>query len=231
MPVHAMLKEAKDKGQRALSEFQSKALLAQFGVPVTREQLALSAKEAVAHAAAIGFPVALKACRAELMHKSEQDLVELSLRHADEVADAFHRIMAAGGGSGTAVLVQEMVPGFRELVVGLKRDPQFGPCIMLGIGGRLTEIIADAVFRMAPVDPLEVEEMIGELRANAILGEFRGQKAADRETLCRCLTGVGQIGLELEAVAEIDINPLIIDPKGRVKAADALVVLENPPCR
>jgi succinyl-CoA synthetase beta subunit len=231
MPIQAMLKAALDKGQTALSEYQSKLLLSHFGVPVTQEHLACSAPQATAHAAAIGYPVALKACSPALMHKSEHDLVELNLRHAQEVTDAFHRIMACSGGKEAAVLVQEMVYGYRELVVGLKRDSQFGPCVMLGIGGRLTEIIGDVVFCMAPVDPLEVEEMIAELRGNAMLEEFRGQKVADRQALSRCLMGVGQIGLELDAVAEIDINPLIIDSQGQIKAADALVVLEHSSCR
>jgi hypothetical protein len=120
-----------------------------------------------------------------------------------------------------------MVPGQRELVIGLNRDPQFGPCVMLGIGGIMTEVFQDTVFRMAPLDMIEAKDMAEELRFKAILGAFRGQKPVDMEMLCRTLIAVGQIGLELEAVSELDVNPMIVTPQGRVVAADALVVLRR----
>jgi len=221
-----LIRSALKREQRALSEYESKKLLSLYGIPVTREQLSRSAGEAVSAAAEIGFPVVLKACSPELMHKSEHGSIELNLRSEGDVREAYGRIVGSVELELDGVLVQEMVPGQRELVIGLTRDPQFGPCVMLGIGGIMTEVFQDTVFRMAPFDMTEANDMTEELRFKKILGAFRGQKPVDMDTLCRALIAVGQIGLELEAVSELDINPLIIMPEGRVKAVDALVVLK-----
>ncbi|OGP82196.1 MAG: carboxylate--amine ligase [Deltaproteobacteria bacterium RBG_16_54_11] len=221
-----LIRSALKREQRALSEYESKKLLSLYGIPVTREQLSRSAGEAVSAAAEIGFPVVLKASSPELMHKSEHGSIELNLRSEGDVREAYGRIVGSVELELDGVLVQEMVPGQRELVIGLTRDPQFGPCVMLGIGGTMTEVFQDTVFRMAPFDMTEANDMTEELRFKKILGAFRGQKPVDMDTLCRALIAVGQIGLELEAVSELDINPLIIMPEGRVKAVDALVVLK-----
>lgn len=222
-----LIRAALKRRQQALSEYDSKKLLSLYDIPVTRERLSRSADEAVADAAEIGFPVVLKACSPELMHKSEHGFIELNLRSKEDVREAHARIVASVDLDLEGVLVQEMVPGQRELVVGLIRDPQFGPCVMLGIGGIMTEVFEDTCFRMAPFDMIEAQDMTEELRFKKMLGAFRGQKPVDMETLCRALMAVGQIGLELETVAELDINPLIITPEGRVKAVDALVVLSR----
>jgi len=221
-----LIRSALERGQPALSEYESKKLLSLYGIPVTREQLSRSAGDAVSAAADLGFPVVLKACSPELMHKSEHGSIELNLRSEGDVREAYGRIVRSVDLELEGVLVQEMVPGQRELVVGLTRDPQFGPCVMLGAGGIMTEVFQDTVFRMAPVDMIEAKDMTEELRFKKILGAFRGQKPVDMDTLCQILIAVGQIGLELEAVSELDINPLIITPEGRVKAVDALVVLK-----
>ncbi len=222
-----LIRSALTREQQALSEYESKKLLSLYGIPVTKERLSRSADEAIAAAAALGFPVVLKACSPELMHKSEHGSIELNLRTEGDVREAYSRIVASVDLDLEGVLVQEMVPGQRELVVGLIRDPQFGPCVMLGIGGMMTEIFEDTVFRMAPVNMIEAQDMTEELRYKKILGAFRGQKPVDMQTLCRTLISVGQIGLEREAVSELDVNPLIITPAGRVKAVDALVVLSR----
>ena len=227
MMAEDSIRSALDKGQPALSEYQSKKLLSTYGIPITQEELTNSADEAVSAAGIIGPPVVLKACSPELMHKSETGLIELNLRDEKDVRDAYERITAATELELDGVLVQEMVPGQRELVLGLTRDPQFGPCIMLGLGGIMTEVFKDTVFRMAPIDMIEANDMTQELRSRAILDAFRGQEPADLDALCRSLIAIGKIGLELESISEIDINPLIIDPKGRLKAADALVVLKR----
>ncbi|MFH0787515.1 MAG: acetate--CoA ligase family protein [Pseudomonadota bacterium] len=220
-----LIKTALERGQKALSEYESKKLLGLYGIPITKEALARSAAEAAALAAEMGYPVVLKGCSPELLHKSDLGAVEIGLKNAGEVQEAYRRIVDLVAMPLDGVLVQEMIRGQRELVLGLSRDPQFGPCVMFGLGGVLTEIINDTVFRVAPLEIVDAQEMLEELRAKAILDRFRGQAAADRETICRSLMALGRIGLENEAIAEIDINPLIIDPEGRVKAVDALVVL------
>ncbi len=218
---------ALEKGQPALSEYESKKLLSLYGIPITREKLSHSAEEAISAAAELGFPVVLKACSPELMHKSEHGCIELNLRSERDVREAYERISRSIDLKLDGILVQEMVSGQRELVVGLTRDPQFGPCIMLGIGGIMTEVFEDTAFRMAPLEMTEAKDMTEELRFKAIFGAFRGQKPVDMEMLCRTLIAVGRIGLELEAVSELDINPMIIAPEGRVVAVDALVLLRK----
>ena len=225
MRAEDLIQSGLSKGQKALSEYESKKLLGLYGIPVTREKLSHSADEAVSVAAGLGFPVALKACSAELMHKSERGCIELNLRNDGDVRGAYERILRGVDLELEGVLVQEMVAGQRELVVGLTRDPQFGPCVMLGMGGMMTEVFQDTVFRMAPFDMIEAKDMTEELRFKAIIGSFRGQKPVDMEILCRTLIAVGQIGLELETISELDINPMIITPEGRLTAVDALVIL------
>ena len=222
-----LIRSALTREQQALSEYESKKLLSLYGIPVTKERLSRTADEAVAAAADLGLPVVLKACSPELMHKSEHGCIALNLRSEGDVREAYGRIVESVDLDLEGVLVQEMVPGQRELVIGLIRDRQFGPCVMLGIGGMMTEIFEDTVFRMVPLDMIEAQDMTEELRFKKIFAAFRGQKPVDMQTLCRTLISVGQIGLEREAVSELDINPLIITPEGRVVAVDALVVLSR----
>jgi len=227
MRADDLIRPALDRGQPALSEYESKKLLSLYGIPVAREKLSRSADEAVSAAADLGFPVVLKGCSPELMHKSERGCIELNLRSEGDVREAYGRIISRVDLELEGVLVQEMVSGQRELVIGLTRDPQFGPCVMLGIGGIMTEVFEDTAFRMAPFGKIEAKDMTEELRFKAILGAFRGQKPVDMDMLCRTLIAVGQIGLELDTVSELDINPMIITPEGRVVAADALVLLRR----
>jgi acetyl-CoA synthetase (ADP-forming) len=121
------------------------------------------------------------------------------------------------------VLVQEMLPGERELVIGLIRDPQFGPCVMFGLGGIYTEILKDVTFRVAPLEPRDAREMMDEIKSAKILGPFRGKEPVDRDVLEQALIAMGKIGLEHDEIKEIDVNPLIIH-KGKPVAVDALVV-------
>ena len=227
MRADDLIRSALERGQPALSEYESKKLLSLYGVPITREKLSRNAEEAISTAAELGFPVVLKACSPELMHKSEHGCIELNLRTERDVREAFERISKSIDLKLEGILVQEMVSGQRELVVGLTRDPQFGPCVMLGLGGIMTEVFEDTAFRMAPLGMIEAKDMTEELRFKAIFGAFRGQRPVDMEMLCRTLVAVGQIGLDLEAVSELDINPMIVTPEGRVVAVDALVLLES----
>lgn len=221
------LKTAIANQQTALSEFQSKRLLSAVGIPVTQETLVQSAKEAVAAAKFIGYPVVLKACSWQLMHKSEQGCIELNLTSARQVQDAYDRICEKITLPLEGILVQEMVAGQRELMVGLSKNSQFGVSVMLGFGGIMAEVIKDTVFRVAPFDRVEALDMIQDLKSNPMLAAFRGQQGADLAAICRTLIAVGQLGLTEDAIAEIDINPLIISPDGSIKAVDALIILQR----
>ncbi len=169
--------------------------------------------------------MALKACGADLTHKTELDGVSLNLRSAKEVRKEGERLLSLEGCEG--LLVQEMVKGHRELVAGMTRDDRFGPCIMFGLGGTLTEVIKDVVFRMAPLTPKDAREMIEEIRGKKILESFRGESPVDMNRLIQILIALGKIGTEYEEVLQIDINPLKIRPDGQPVAVDALIVLSE----
>ena len=150
--------EALARGQSALSEYDSKRFLSHFGIPVCREAIALDADSAAKKAAKIGFPVVLKASGANLTHKTEAGGVVLNLRSEKEVKKESQRLLRIEGCE--TLLVQEMVEGNRELVCGLTRNSQFGPCVMFSLGGVLTEVVEDVVFRIAPLTPWDAKEMV-----------------------------------------------------------------------
>ena len=222
--IRDLLVKALQKGQLALSEYESRKVIASAGVPITREALVQSRDEAMDQAEKIGFPVVLKGSSPELTHKTEMGMVRVNLKNRDDVGGAFDEL----SGKGIRLegfLVQEMVEGRREFVIGLTRDPQFGPSVMFGLGGIFTEAMKDVSFRVAPLSEDDAREMIGEIRAAKLLDAFRGEKAVDREILVRALVGIGHLGMKHEEIAEIDINPLIIRD-GKPIAVDALVILK-----
>ncbi|MDD5475693.1 MAG: acetate--CoA ligase family protein [Syntrophales bacterium] len=219
-----IIEEALKKGDKTLSENESKLFLAEYGIPITKEIVVSNMDEAVKASGEIGYPVVLKASGSSFAHKTELNLIELDLRTDREVREAFKRLTGNPDAAVNKVLVQQMVKGDRELVVGLTRDPQFGPCVMFGLGGIFTEIMEDVTFRVAPLSRWDANDMMEDIRAKKILGAFRGKPAVDRDMLADILIAVGKIGLDCDAVKEIDINPLkILD--GKPIAVDALVVL------
>jgi acetyl-CoA synthetase (ADP-forming) len=222
-----LIEKALAEGRSALSEHESKQLLSSFGIPVTHEVIARDAAEAATLALGIGFPVVLKASGAGLSHKTEVGGVALNLGNEHEVRKEGERLLKIKGCEG--LLVQEMVKGGREIVCGLLRDPQFGVCVMFGIGGILTEVLEDIVFRIAPLTVADSRDMIAQIRAAKIVGPFRGEAAADLDLLCKTLVALGEIGIQHEEVIEVDINPLIIRADGKAVAVDALVVLGAVP--
>ncbi len=223
--IERLIRVARRRGEHLLSEHDSKRVLAAYGVPVTREVLVRTPAEAAAAARRIRYPVALKACAAGEAHKTEKGLVALGLGGERELRAALGTLRArAGRGFRGGFLVQEMVRGGRELAIGMVRDPQFGPCVMFGLGGIFTEILQDAVFRIAPLRRRDALEMLGAIRGRRILEAVRGLPAVDRVALGRSLVAVGRIGLDHPEIAAIDVNPLIVRHAAPV-AVDALVVL------
>jgi len=220
----SIIQDALAKGRKTLSEYDSKRFLALFGIPVSRDICAINADEAVAAADGMVYPIVLKATGASLTHKTEVGGVVLNLKTPVEIEAEANRLLKIPGCE--ALIIAEMIGGARELVCGLTRDPHFGPAVMLGLGGILTEILKDTVFRIAPLTIGDARSMMSDIRAVKILDAFRGEAAVDREALARILMAVGQIGLEYEGVAEIDINPLKIRPNGQLVAVDALLVLK-----
>jgi acetyl-CoA synthetase (ADP-forming) len=211
-------------GTRTLAEDASAALLAEYGVPVNPSRRAADPVAAVAVADALGYPVVAKLVGNALAHKTERGLVRLGLADADAVRDAATDLLAAARpeDGDVGVLVAPMVRGARELVAGLARDPQFGPCVMVGIGGVLTEALADVAFVPVPLDALDAAEAIESLHSQALLGPVRGEPAVDRDALAAVLLGLGALATARLDVVSVDVNPLIVHD-GRCVAVDALV--------
>lgn len=210
---------------RTLSERDSKALLAEHGVPIAPERFAGSPGEAGDAADAIGYPVVAKLNGDAIAHKTERGLVRLRLGDRSAVEAAASELLAAAtpNDGDVDVLVAPMVSGNRELIAGVVRDPQFGPMVMLGLGGILAEAVADVVFRPAPLDAATAGEMIADLRTQRLLEEFRGEAAVDRDALVTLLVGLGALTDQRPDVVSVDINPVIVAPDGSLVAVDGLV--------
>ena len=219
-----ILEKALKEGRGVLSEHESKELLRVYQIPVAREIIVNKESELIKATNDIGYPLVMKGCAPDLTHKTEQGLVKVDLRNDDEARGAFQEIMGSMESQQKAVLVQELVRGSRELMVGMTRDAQFGPCVMFGLGGIFTEILKDISFRVAPIEKRDAREMMQEIKGYKILENVRGMPAADLEALSEILIRVGDMGLENDAIREIDVNPLILSGSKPV-AVDALVVL------
>jgi len=218
-----IIQQAIAKGQKTLSEYESSLVIKSACVEVAPSALAKTRDEAVREAKKIGYPVVMKGCSAELAHKTEAGMVKLNISNSEEAASVFDELMGRIKDLD-GVLIQKMVKGSREFVIGLSRDSQFGPCVMFGLGGIFTEALKDVTFRVAPLSKDDALEMIDEIKTKKMLGEFRGSPAVDREALAKALVGVGELGMKYDSIAEIDINPLIICGDKPV-AVDAFVVL------
>jgi len=221
-------------GKRALSEFESKQLIAAWGVPVTRDVQASSADEAAAAAEQVGYPVVLKVDSADLLHKTDAGLVHLGLCDASQVRAAFDAVMARAHAFAPAaavggVVVEEMVTQAAEVIIGVTDDEQLGPILLFGSGGVLVEVYQDVALRRCPITMAEALEMISEVKGARLLWGFRGRPAADVDALAQALVDVSQLAVHLRGeIVELDINPLMVLPAEQgVRAADALVVLKR----
>ncbi len=221
-------------GRTTLSESESKQAIAAWGVSAPREILATSAAAAVEAAKKIGYPVVMKVDSPDILHKTEAGVVRLGLRNADEVQAAYAEIMAnaaqhAANAKINGAIVQEMVTGGVEVIVGVSYDAQLGPMLLFGSGGVMVEVYNDVALRHCPITRSEAVEMIAEVKGAKLLRGFRGKPAADVDALADTLVRVSQLAVHLDGkLAELDINPLMVLPKGQgVKAVDALVVLHG----
>lgn len=211
-----------------LSEAESKRRLAQHGVPLLDERTVATGPEAVAAAAAVGYPVVLKLCGERIAHKTERGLVRLNLRDAAAVGDAAQELLGAAtpDDGDVELLVAPMVRATRELIAGLVDDPEFGPCVMVGVGGILAEAVADVAFGLVPLSEADAEEMIDALRTTALLGAFRGEPPVDRAALRAVLLGLSRLAESDPSVVSADVNPLLV-VDGQPVAVDALVELAD----
>ena len=217
-----------------LAEYEAKRVLAEYGIPVTREALATSVSEAVATAKRIGYPVALKVQSPDISHKTEAKAVRIGVGDDAEVAAAYDEIVANAraylpSARIDGVLVQEMAGGGTEVILGVTNDPLFGPAVMFGLGGIFAEVLKDVAFRLAPVTPAIAREMIAEIKGYPVLTGIRGRPPADLEALADAIVRLSALAVDVQDhVAELDINPLFVMEKGRgVVAADALIKLKG----
>jgi acetyl-CoA synthetase (ADP-forming) len=220
-----IIDKALKQGRKTLSEYEAKLILAAYEIPITKEILVKDKDHLEKAIQKIGFPLVMKGCSAEIAHKTEKGLIHVDIRTAAEAKKAFREIMAGMEGFEGGVLLQEMIKGRRELVMGLTRDPQFGPCVMFGLGGIFTEILKDISFRRAPLEVRDAQEMMQEIRGHKILDAVRGMEAADKKQLAHMLINLGRIGLDYDSVMEIDLNPVILNGAKPV-VVDALIVLK-----
>ena len=221
-------------GRPTFSEHESKQLIGAWGVPLAREVRVDNADAAVAAAESLGYPVAIKADSPDILHKTEAGVIRLGLGDEALVRDAYGQIMsnaanAAPQGRIHGALVQEMVSGGVEVIVGVSYDQQLGPVMLFGTGGVTVEVYNDVALRLCPITRPEALEMIDQVKGSALLKGFRGSAPADVDALADVLVQISQMAAQLEGtLAELDINPLMVLPEGQgVRAVDALAVFEG----
>ncbi|MFA5323465.1 MAG: acetate--CoA ligase family protein [Smithella sp.] len=220
-----IIRQAVKNRQKALDENAAKTLLACYGVSITREFLTNKADEALTAARKIGYPVALKACSWEIMHKSGKGLIALNVENEIQLKKEFKNIQK-NAGKKTPVLVQEMLKGDREFLAGMTRFAGFGPGVVFGMGGVFTEVYKDTTLRLAPLADADAREMFAEIRAGKLLDKFRGMPKVKLSKLSKIIRAVGDVALLHPEIAEIDLNPIIISGAEPV-VADALIVLKD----
>lgn len=232
--ARAVIGPARQAGQLALGSEEAFGLLARYGIRSARARLARTAEDAGRLVAEMGAPVALKVESPDILHKTEAGALRLGVGSAPEARRAFDELVAAARqhlprAKIEGVLVQEMVTGGTEIVLGVVRDPQFGPVVMVGLGGIFVEVLGDVAFSLAPLTRRDAEEMVGALRGVAVLNGARRRPPADRGALVEALVGLSHLAADAgDAISELDINPLVVLEAGRgAVAVDALVALEK----
>lgn len=222
-----LIEAALRRGVAALDESEAKGLLSAYGISVTPGAVAATVEEGLDIARDVGFPVAMKGSSRQILHKSDAGLVLGDIRGEVGLRNAWDLLQERGAGRLDGILVEKMIPAGREFVIGMSRDEQFGPLVMFGVGGVLTEALKDVVFGVAPLDAREAARMLDAIRAKELLGPFRGAPAVDRDALARVITTIGRMALENPEIQEVDINPILLDG-GTPVAVDALVTLGPP---
>ncbi len=226
------LAAAQVAGRKALDPTAARDLLTAYDITTPREALATTSEEAAGLAAQIGFPVAMKLVSPDILHKTEVGGVILNVADARAARAAFTTLIERAHAAQPSarvhgVQIQQMVRGGQEVIVGVKRDPTFGPLVMFGLGGIYVEILADVSFRLAPLTAADAGEMLAEVRSAKLLAGVRGAPPADRAALVEAIVRIGQLAADHPQIAELDINPLLVLGEGQgVVAVDARIILE-----
>jgi acetyl coenzyme A synthetase (ADP forming)-like protein len=217
--VRELIDRVRSEERVSIGDFEARTILEAYGLKIPRSEIADTPEEAIDIAASIGYPVVLKIASPDILHKTDVGGVKVGLENADDVRDAFELMVYRAQryvpeARILGCLVQQMVPaGGVEVLVGMNRDPQFGPLVTFGLGGIYVETLKDVTFRVAPFSPREAEEMLDEIRAHAILDGVRGKPAMDKQAIVNTLLRIGQLVQDFPEIAELDINPLMVYPR------------------
>jgi acyl-CoA synthetase (NDP forming) len=227
MNIDEFLKGKLEANQTVLTEYESKELLKEIGIPIPQQMLATTKKETIAATEAIGYPVVLKLMAEDIIHKSDTGAVKLNLKTKDEVDKAFDALMAIKTTKEKKISIQQMAKEpITELIIGMTTDAQFGPALMFGIGGILVEILEDVSFRIAPIEEYDAKEMIHEIKGFPILNGYRGKPKADLDAIVSTLMKISDLVTKHEEIFEMDLNPVFIYGKGLI-CVDARIILKN----
>jgi acetyltransferase len=217
--VRQMLDNARATGRNELGEQEAREVITAYGFRVPRSHLARNARQAVEIAKEIGFPVVMKISSPDILHKSDVGGVKVGLADEQDVENTFRTMMESvrrrmPEAQIDGTLVQEMVKGGRECIIGMTRDPQFGPMIMFGLGGIYVEVLKDVAFRIAPITRADAEALVREIRAIKLLRGVRGQPPADMDAIVDGLLRLSQLVTDFPEIVELDMNPFAVFAKG-----------------
>ncbi len=232
-PVRELFDQVREEGRVAIGDAEAREVLEAYGFPVPESHLAETPEEAVEMAERIGYPVVLKVASPDILHKTDVGGVKLNVNSPGDVRDAFDLIVYRAGryvpdARVWGCLVQEMVREGREILLGMNRDPQFGPLVAFGLGGIYVEALRDVAFRIAPFSQQQAREMIREIRSYPLLEGVRGESPADHEAMVDALMRVSQLVTDFPEIVELDINPLTVFDEGQgAVAIDMRLVLES----
>ncbi len=228
MNISELLKNKLDSNQTVLTEFESKNLLKEIGIPIPDQELAITKEETITTAKRIGFPVVLKLMAEDIVHKSDTGAVRLNIKNEDETAQAYDELMNIASQSEKSISVQKMADEpITELIIGMTTDAQFGPALMFGIGGILVELLEDVSFRIAPITEYDAREQIHEIKGFPILDGYRGKPKADIDAIVNTLLTISDFVTKYEEINEMDLNPVFIYEKGLI-CVDARIILKKP---
>jgi len=218
--VKKILDNAKKEKRSALLEEEGQEILRAYGFPLPASKLAKSKKEAVAASKKIGYPVVLKIASPQIIHKSDAGGVKVNLQNAKDVENAFDTIIKNAKKYNKkadikGVLVVEMVKGGKEMIIGSKLEPGFGPVVMLGMGGIYVEVLKDVTFRLAPMTNIEADDMISSIKTKKILEGVRGEKPSDIKKLSECIQRLSQLVSDFNEIKELDMNPVLVMEKNK----------------
>ena len=235
--IEEIIEKALSQGRKWLLEPEAKEICRQFQIPVPDFGVATSKKEAVDLANKIGYPVVLKIISPQIIHKSDVGGVVIGLKNDTEVKKAYDRIIEKvrvkmPNVKVEGVLVEKMYPSDVEVIVGMVKDPQFGPAIMFGLGGIFVEILKDVSFRIVPVSEEDAREMIQEIKAYPILAGARGRAQKDINAIMKIILKVSELVSRYERINQLDLNPIFVYEKGKgAIAVDARIILEEDSTR